>query len=206
MRNAISIEHSLEIFRDQVELEVNEIFGPRRLQIRPCSGVRDDPNRETFLGYFRHRQADPVDRDGTFVSNIMRKLGGQFDFEPLVRAVLFQGQNADSAIHMALDEMAPETPIRRKSALEIDAAVAPQGLHIGAIESLCEKVEGELVTAMRRDRQAAAIHRDAVADPDFLCDKGRDDLKLRPPLGRGEPQDTADFFNQTGKHELMATD
>ncbi len=112
----------------------------------------------------------------------------------------------DSAIHMALDEMATETPIRRKSALEIDAALSTQALHLGAIERLFEKVEGELVTAMRRDRQAAAVHRDAVADPDFRCDQRCDNLKLRAPIGRGEPQDTADFFDQTGKHELMATD
>ena len=56
---------------------------------------------------------------------------------------------------------------------------------------------------MRRDREAAAIHRDAVADPDFLCDERRDDLKLRAPIGRMDPEDAADFFDQTGKHELI---
>ena len=55
---------------------------------------------------------------------------------------------------------------------------------------------------MRRDRQAAAIHRDAVAHLNFVCDAGRDDLKLRALVGRGDPEDTADFFNQTGKHDL----
>ena len=55
---------------------------------------------------------------------------------------------------------------------------------------------------MRRDRQAAAIHRNAVADLDFLCDTRRDDLKLRASIDRGDLDDSADFFNQTGKHKI----
>ncbi len=38
---------------------------------------------------------------------------------------------------------------------------------------------------------------------DALCDKRRDDLKLRAPIRRLDPKHAADFFDQTGKHEVI---
>ena len=98
--------------------------------------------------------------------------------------------------------MAAETPVGREGALEIDAAFLAQRLQVCAVESLFEQIEGKLFAAMGRDRQAAAIDRNAVADLDFLCDTRRDDLKLRAPISRVDPEDAADFFNQTGKHDF----
>ena len=59
---------------------------------------------------------------------------------------------------------------------------------------------------MSRDRQAAPVYRDAVADVDCLCDTWCDDLKLRAPGSGMNSEDAADFFNQTGKHERLSTD
>ena len=49
------------------------------------------------------------------------------------------------------------------------------------------------------------LDRDAVADLDFLCDTRGDDLQLRAPISRADLEDAADFFNQTGKHNLSPT-
>ncbi len=60
--------------------------------------------------------------------------------------------------------MAAETPVCREGALKIDAALRAQRLQICAVESLFEKIEGKLVSAMGRDCEAATVYRDAVAD------------------------------------------
>ena len=92
----------------------------------------------------------------------------------MVRADFFQRHNARSAIHVALHEMAAETPVGREGALEIDAAFPAQGLQVCAVKSLFEQIEVKLFAVMGRDRQAAAIDRDAVADCDFLRDTRRE--------------------------------
>jgi hypothetical protein len=104
---------------------------------------------------------------------------------------------------VALDKMAAETPVRREGTFKIDAAFLAQRLQICAIESLSEEIEGKLFLVMGRDREAATVHGDAVADLDSLGDKRRDDLKLRTPIRRLDSEDAADFFDQAGKHELI---
>lgn len=121
----------------------------------------------------------------------------------MIRAVFFQRHNARGAIYVALHKMAAEAPVSRESTLEIDAALLAQRFQVCAVESLFEEIEGNLFAAMGRDRQAAAIDRNAVADLDFLCDTRRNDLKLRTPITRVDPEDIADFFNQTREHELI---
>src|SRR5436190_21921565 len=56
----MAIEHSLEVLRDQVELEVDQVFSMGDIEIGLCFGVRDNPDRETFLRYVRDREADSV--------------------------------------------------------------------------------------------------------------------------------------------------
>ena len=68
------IEHALEIFCDQVEFEVDQRVGPGRAEVRVCSGVGNNPNREISLCQFGYRKADSVDSDGTLTGDIMGKL------------------------------------------------------------------------------------------------------------------------------------
>src|ERR1700681_402733 len=121
----------------------------------------------------------------------------------MIRTVFFQRYNARGTIHVALHKMAAEPAIGREGAFEIDPAFLAQRLQVCAVEGLSEKIKGKLFAAMARDRQAAAIDRNAVADLDFLCDTRRDDLKLRAPIRHVDLEDAADFFNQTGKHNLL---
>jgi hypothetical protein len=121
----------------------------------------------------------------------------------MVRAVFFECQNARRAINVALHKMAAETSARCECPLEIDGASRAQCFQVCAIESLFEEIEGELFVVMDGDSKAATIHRDAVADLESIRDKWRDDQKLGAAINRVEPEDTADFFDQAGKHELI---
>src|SRR5437016_11247 len=99
--------------------------------------------------------------------------------------------------------MTSETRTGGKSAFEIYAAFAAQGSQVGAIESFFQEIEGKLVVAMMGDGQTATVHCDAVADLDSLCDKRCANLELRAPISCMNPEDTADFLDQAGKHELI---
>src|SRR5205814_10571950 len=74
--NDMTFEHPLNVHRDQVELEVHQVIGARGVEIRSCSGLRDNPNGKTLLGHIGHREADSVNGDRTFASDVLRKLGG----------------------------------------------------------------------------------------------------------------------------------
>ena len=71
----MSIEHALNVLCDQVELEVDQVIGACGIEIRLCSSVRDDPNGKTLLGDFGDREADSVDSDRAFGSDVLSKLG-----------------------------------------------------------------------------------------------------------------------------------
>src|SRR5881396_900574 len=73
--NNLTIEHALNVLRDQVELEVDQVIGAGGVEIRSGSGVRDNPNGKTLPGHFGDREADSVDSDRTFASDVLPKLG-----------------------------------------------------------------------------------------------------------------------------------
>src|SRR5438552_2263507 len=120
----------------------------------------------------------------------------------MVGAPFSQRYNARGAIYVSLHKMAAETPIGREGALEINPAFLTQRLQVCPVEGLLQQVEAKLLTAMGHHREAATIDRNAVAYLDFLCYTRRDDLELRAPISPVDPDDAADFFNQTGKHNL----
>ena len=183
----MAIEQTLDVFRDQVELQVDQISGASRVQIRFCSGVRNNPHGKTLLRNFRDRQANAVEGDRTFGGDITRKLIRQFDLDPVICTLFFQSQNGGGAIHVALHEMPPKASAGGEGTFQIDATVAAQGLQVCAAESFVEKIEGQLVAAPGRNSQAATVYRDAFAQFDFLGNPRRDDLKLRAPVGRLNP-------------------
>ena len=121
----------------------------------------------------------------------------------MVGALFFQRDNARGAIHVSLHEMTAEAPIGRQGSLKIDAAFLTQFLQVCPVEGFLEQIEAKLPAATGHYREAATIDGNAVAYLDFLCYSWRDDLELRgAPISPVDPDDTADFFNQTGKHNL----
>src|SRR5204862_6545399 len=103
--NDMTFEHPLNVLRDQVELEVHQVIGARGVEIRSCSGLRDNPNRKALPGHIGHREADSVNGDRTFASDVLRKLGGSFDFEQMVSALFSKRHNARGALPGAFYKM-----------------------------------------------------------------------------------------------------
>src|SRR5438034_276080 len=89
--------------------------------------------------------------------------------------------------------------LRDQVELEVDPAFLTQRLQVCPVDGLLQQVEAKLLTTMGHHREAATIDRNAVAYLDFLCYTRRDDLELRAPISPVDPDDAADFFNQTGK-------
>ncbi len=168
--------------------------------------MRNDPNRKTFLRNFGNRQADSVDSDRAFRGDVVGKLTRQFYLESSVRAVFFQRQNGRGTIHVTLNEMPSKPCADSESAFKIYSVSGAQDLQVCAVESFTEKIEGNLIVVMSRDRQAAPVYGDAVADVSLLCDTWCGDPKLRAPVGWMNSENAADFFNQTGKHERLFAD
>ncbi len=90
----------------------------------------------------------------------------------------------------------PANPaIGREGAFQVYRTLRMRGVQIRARERLGEKIEGEMLSLLRRDRETTAIHRHAVADPHLRGDHRRSDLQLRAAVAGAGRSDGADFFN-----------
>ena len=115
---------------------------------------------------------------------------------------------------MALHEMSAEPSVGRQSALQIHRIVSAQFLQVGASDCFFEKIEGETIASPRSQREAAAIHGDAVAAPCLFRSPRRGNLQhrtssrardprseLSAAIARAHLNDPADFFDQAGEHD-----
>src|SRR4029077_5626232 len=86
--------------------------------------------------------------------------------------------------------------------------VSAQFLQVGASDCFLEKIEGETIAAPRSQREAAAIHGDAVAAPCLFRSPRRGNLQLSAATALAHLNDPADFFDQAGKHDdpLLTSD
>src|SRR6476646_7785553 len=85
-------------------------------------------------------------------------------------------------------------------ALEVDGAVALKRAEIRSGHRLLHEIECEVFTPMRCHRKATAVHRNAVAGVDASGDTRCCELQLRSPVGCPNPEDAANFLDQSGKH------
>jgi hypothetical protein len=196
----LAIEHALDVLCEQVELEVHQIAAPSRGEIRLRSGVRNDPDRETFRQNFRDGEADPVHGDGSFTGDVPRKLRGQLDFEPKVRSRFIEHQNRRGAINVTLDKVSAEMCAGGEGELEVYTAPRLEVLEIRSIKGLLQNIECQLVAIAGGNGETAAVNRDAVSDADSAGKlRGRDFQLFRPTI-RAERYDGADFFDEAGEH------
>src|SRR3989442_7979969 len=163
--------------------------------------VRDDPYEKAFRKNISNGETDSIESDRTFVGHILCKLGRQLDFQSRVCAFLVEGNNAGHAIDVTLHEMSAEPSLDRQSALQIHRIVSAQFLQVGASDCFFEKIEGETIAAPRSQREAAAIHGDAVAAPCLFRSPRRGNLQLSAAIARAHLNDLADFFDQAGEHD-----
>lgn len=102
---------------------------------------------------------------------------------------------------MPLDEMSPEARVCRERALKVRRTIAPQCAEVSARHGFAEEIERDLFRSVRRNREAATVHRDAIARAHLRPDARRSDLQLGAALSRANPEHGADFFDEAGEHD-----
>ena len=193
-------EQSLDVFGQDVELEIYEIARFEIAQVGVFQGVGNDPDTETVRGDFGHGEADTVDGDRSFVGNVAGKIRRQCDVDAEVGAFFLDGQDLGRAVDMSLHEVAAQPPFDPQGSLEIDRCAGFQTTEVGPLEALLEQVEHALVVALGGDGQATTIHGHAFADADAAGGAGPFDQQLNGLPAAPEPDNLAYFANQTGKH------
>jgi len=102
---------------------------------------------------------------------------------------------------VTLHEMSAETRVGSECALKVNQTVGTKCADIGARHGFAKEIEGDLLLAVRRNRQAAAVDGDAVADANAGGDLRRRDLQLSPAFRGADPKDGADLFDEAGEHD-----
>ncbi len=78
--------------------------------------------------------------------------------------------------------MSAEPAVEHERALEINQAITPHRPEICSVQGLSEDIERKLFAANLRNRQATAVHRDAVTFTKVASDTRRSDLQLGPSM------------------------
>src|SRR4051812_26671370 len=113
---------------------------------------------------------------------------------------LFESEDARRAIDVPLHEMTAELALREERAFQVNDCVAAQLSEVGAIERFLQKVEGDLLCTMRRDREATAVNGDAVSCPGVGRDPRRRNLELHSLIGGADPKQLSNFLHKAGEH------
>lgn len=158
------LQQPLDVFRQNVELEVNESAGLRLFQIRMHPRVRNNPSDETLGQHFSGCQADSVNSDGAFCDDVARELHRQLDLKSIVSALLCKVDNARGAINVALHEMSPQGVSRGEGTLKVHTMIRAKMPEICALESFIEKIECKLSVFAGANSETAAVY--GHADPE----------------------------------------
>lgn len=192
---AVAFEHALDVLGQDIEFDIDEVAHERVSKISRAMGVWNNPDGEAFRIQFSYGQADAVDRDRTFASEVMSKFAGQSDLETVITAALIESKNGAGAIDMSLHEVAAQEVTSGERLLEVHERIAAEMFEIGALEGFLEQIESELFGAVTGDGKATSIYSDAIAGAGTLGNSRGIDLELCPALGRANPEDGGDFLN-----------
>ena len=119
---------------------------------------------------FGNGEADAVHANRAFEGDIMAKIGRKENFKAMIATMRFHGGNGADAVHMTLDEVTVDAAVGPHGAFEIDAGTWFEVAKVTAVEGFFEKIEADLVVAMRGDGQAATIDGDTVAPFDTFTE------------------------------------
>ncbi len=195
-----SWQHSLDIFREDIEFEIDVIAGLERFEIGVAFGVGDDPARETVGEKFGDGETDAIDGDRSFAGDVMAEVARQLDLKPVILTDRFESKNARGAIDVALDKMAAQSPVRREGSLEVDRTSTAQMAQICAVERFLQQIEGQMLAAMSGYGKAATVDSNAIAAANVWRDARGVDLELRASLRGAYPKNKTDILNESGKH------
>src|SRR5436190_14819157 len=154
------MEQSLDVLREDVDLEVDLVAGLQRAQRRRGQRVRHERDGETAVAELRDRQRDALDGDRALLGAVTDDLHRRVDPEPAAVAFGIDRPHAAHAVDVALNVVPAERVARPERRLEV--RLAPKRLH--PPQRLRVEVEDEAAVLVRDDRQADAVDGDRVAD------------------------------------------
>src|SRR5437899_5154440 len=80
----------------------------------------DDPDAKPLFLDCRHRQADPIDGDGTFEDDVAHDLLWRGNVQNVVLPAPFPTGNLAEAVDVTGDKMATEITVRSQGAFQVD--------------------------------------------------------------------------------------
>src|SRR5205814_10688800 len=120
-------KHPLDILGKNVELEVYQAANVGAAKVGVTFRMRDDPDRETLLRNRSDCQADPIDGNRPFASDITRELAGSFNCEATRPSPLLPPDERRCALTMAQHLTSAEPAGSANSALKLCRARLSQG-------------------------------------------------------------------------------
>src|SRR5262245_20896945 len=152
----------LDVAREHIHLEVHPIALAQAAEVGCFQRMGDEVHRECRAIDLIYRQADAVHRDRALARDVLGERFRNSHRQPLVAAGALDTRHASDPVHVPAHHVAAQAVRRPQRLFEIDAAA--RGETRGARESLVRHVGPECPPHARNDRQAGAVHRDAVAD------------------------------------------
>jgi hypothetical protein len=168
--------------------------------------VRDKSDREARGVDGGDGQARAVDRDRALLDDVAEDVGRGVDpHAPPITLGLAAADAAD-AVDVPLDEVAAQGLTRAEGSLEVDAVAALESRERGALERLGHELERDPAVRDLDRRQAAAVHRDRVADREPDGRRGRLDLEPHPAVSVARNRCNApDLPHESCEHSQKAT-
>ena len=202
-------EHSLDIARDRVDLEIDAAADGQAAQGGVLDGVRDQVDAEGAgrgaVGDAVDGEADAVDRDRSLQREVARQRRRRGDLEQPRFAGALEARDGADAVDVAADQVAVEPVAGAQGLLEIDFAGGVEA--VGGGEALGRDLDLEAMVrgVDRDDGHAGAGERDAVADGAMAEPAGGrlDRQRLaerRVGAERVDVDDPADAADDAGEH------
>src|SRR3990167_5102133 len=152
-----------DVLPDDVHFEIHAVaeLGTAQIRIRHREG--NDLHVEPVDAKTRNRQADAIYRNGALVYEKGREVRGKTHGEPVKIGVGPQLLDVADRVDVPLDEVAAHPAVRAQRAFEVHEAASGDRAERRHAQRLRPDVGVNLPLVREDDREAHAIHRDAVA-------------------------------------------
>ncbi len=157
---------ALEIFGEDVALQVHTIAFFYRVKASDRVGVGDDPESEAvfLVVYIGHGEAGAVDGDAAFVGDVAGEFWREREVEAVIRADLVVEEDFCGGIDVALHDVAGHAVGGADGAFEVYGVVFLERAEVGCAEGFGEDIEADDSVKDTGDGEAAAVHCDAFAE------------------------------------------
>ena len=190
----------LDIFRDQIKLQVHSVSGLQLMQIRHVPGMRNDPVHKPIRMQLRDRQTNAAHRDRSFKHHVLRKRLRQLDLKPVILSYGFDSKEFRSGIDVPLNNMPIEPARYPHWSFEVDQVSGVQLTKITSANGFSEQIEPEQARALCDHSQADAVIGNAVTNLQLRSERCLHLEPVSPRARLNHPLQLADSFDNSSEH------